>query len=91
MPRNRDDVTSALQRKGFQQDGGDHEFFIYRNLDGKKTMKKTKVSRGSSYKTLSDDLLSKMSKQIGLTKKLFMDFVDCTLDQKTYEGHAFPK
>jgi len=89
MDRKRDDIVSALTRKGFKKEGGDHEYFIYWNLDGKKTIKKTKVSRGSSYKTIGDDLLGKMSKQVGLTKKLFLELVDCTLDQSGYERQVF--
>ena len=90
MPRDRDNVVSSLTRKGFKKEGGDHEYFIYYNLVGKKTIKKTKVSRGSSYKTISDGLLSKMAKQVGITKPLFLELVDCTLDQTKYEAAAFP-
>ena len=91
MQRDRVDVISSLERKGFQKDGGDHEYFIYFNTDGKKTMKKTKVSRGSSYKNIGDDLLGKMSKQVGLTKKLFLDLVDCSLTRSQYESYVFHK
>jgi hypothetical protein len=90
MTRKRDDVVDALARKGFRKEGGDHEFFIYWNLKGKKTIRKTKVSRGSSYRDISDDLLSKMAKQVGVTKKSFLDLIDCTLDQIGYERQAFP-
>ena len=90
MQRDRDDIVASLERKGFVKDGGDHEYFIYWNLAGKKTMKKTKVSRGSSYKSIGDDLLGKMSKQVGLTKKLFIDLVDCPLSRDQYEAHIFP-
>ncbi len=89
MPRDRNDVVDALRRKGFRHGGGDHEFLIYWNLAGKKTMKRTKVSRGTSYKTLSDDLLGMMARQAGLPKKLFLDLVDCTLHQSAYESEAF--
>ena len=90
MTRDRDVIVGALERKGFRKDGGDHEFFIYVNLQGKKTMKKTKDSRGSSYKTIGDSLLGKMSKQVGLPKKQFIELIDCTLDQRGYERAAFP-
>jgi hypothetical protein len=92
MPRARDAVVGALSRKGFRPtDGGDHEFFIYWNLDGSKTLMRTKVSRGSSYKTLGDDLLGKMARQIGLPKKSFLELVDCTLDRPGYEKQALNK
>jgi len=89
MPRDRDNIVDSLVRKGFKKDGGDHEYFIYYNKQGKKTMKKTKVSRGSSYKTIGDKLLSKMAKQVGLTNPLFLKFVDCSLDRDAYEETVF--
>ena len=49
------------------------------------------VSHGSAYKTLGDPLLSAMAKQTGITKKSFLELVDCTLDQVGYEALAFPK
>lgn len=91
MTRERDVIDAALQRKGFQKDNGDHLYYIYWNLSGKKTMKKTKMSHGSSYKTVGDSLLGQMAKQVGLTKKAFLELVDCTLDQAGYEATAFPK
>lgn len=91
MTRVRDDIDAALVRKGFQRETGDHYYYIYWNLAGKKTMKKTKMSLGSSYKTIGDPLLGQMAKQLGLTKKAFLELVDCTLDQAAYEVAAFPK
>ena len=88
MQRSRNDVVDALERKGFQKkDGGDHEYFIYWTTAGKKTMKKTKVSRGTAHKSIGDNLLGKMSKQVGLTKPLFMELIDCTLSRAQYETH----
>lgn len=91
MTRARDDIDAALQRKGFRKDEGDHHYYIYWNLSGKKTIKKTKMSHGSSYKTIGDPLLGAMARQVGLTKKSFLELVDCTLDQAEYEKAAFPK
>jgi len=47
------------------------------------------MSRGSSHKSISDDLLGKMAKQVGLSKKLFLELVDCNLDQAAYEATVF--
>jgi len=91
VTRDRNVIDAALLRKGFQKDNGDHHYYIYWNLDGKKTMKKTKMSHGSSYKTLGDSLLGKMAKQVGLTKASFLELVDCTLDQVGYEKLAIVK
>lgn len=90
MTRARDDIDSALQRKGFQMENGDHLYYIYCNLAGKKTLKKTKMSRGTSYKTIGDPLLGQMARQVGITKSEFLRLVDCTLDQRGYEKLAFP-
>lgn len=88
MTRDRDVIDAALQRKGFQKDIGDHHYYIYWNLAGQKTMKKTKMSHGSSHKTIGDPLLGTMARQVGLTKKSFLELVDCSLDRAGYEGVA---
>ncbi|MBA3053643.1 MAG: hypothetical protein FP826_01605 [Sphingomonadales bacterium] len=85
MTRDRSTVEAALLKKGFRKDDSHHHFYIYWNLDGKKTAKKTKTSHGSSYKTLGDPLLKAMARQVGLTKPKFLELVDCSMDQKAYE------
>lgn len=85
MTRERAQIDAALQRKGFVHEDGDHHYYVYHNLAGKKTIKKTKMSRGSKYKTIGDPLLGQMARQVGLTKPKFLELVDCTLDQKSYE------
>ncbi|WP_018408464.1 hypothetical protein [Methylocystis rosea] len=91
MTRERDHIDAALQRKGFEKDSGDHFYYIYWNLAGKKTIRKTKMSHGSSHRTIGDPLLGQMAKQIGLTKKDFLRMVDCTVDRAEYEELAFTK
>ncbi|MDH4990705.1 hypothetical protein QEZ48_07660 [Aquamicrobium lusatiense] len=90
MARDRKDIDASLQRKGFKRDDGDHHYYIYHNLAGRKTIKKTKMSMGSSHKTIGDPLLGQMARQIGVTKPSFLELVDCTLDQAGYEALAFP-
>ena len=90
MARDRKDIDAALQRKGFIHEDGDHHYYVYHNLAGKKTIKKTKMSRGTSHKTIGDPLLGQMARQVGVTKPKFLDLVDCTLDQAGYEALAFP-
>jgi hypothetical protein len=90
MTRERKEIDASLQRKGFMRDDGDHHYYIYRNLAGLKTIKKTKMSLGSSYKTIGDPLLGQMARQIGIPKPKFLELVDCTLDQAGYEALAFP-
>lgn len=85
MPRRRDVVVSGLVRKGFEQSDGDHIFLFYRGLDGRKTAIRTKLSRGSSHRGVSDVILSQMAKQLRLTNKSLLALVDCSLDQAGYE------
>ena len=91
IQRERKEIDAALQRKGFSHEEGDHHYYFYHNLAGKKTIRKTKMSRGSSYKTIRDPLIGEMARQIGLTKPAFLQLVDCSLDQAGYEALAFPK
>ena len=83
--RERSEIKRELEYKGFKNRGGDHEFYIYYTLSGKKTVIKTKISRGTGYKVYSDSLLAAMAKQCKLTKGKFLDLVDCTLNRDEYE------
>jgi len=83
MPRARKDVETGLLAKGFQQREGDHAYYIYYDLQGKKSTAKTKTSH--SGKDLDDSLLALMSRQTKLTKKQFLDLVDCPLSRDDYE------
>lgn len=78
-------------KKGFKKDDGNHHYYIYWNLSGKKTIRKTMMSHGSAYKTIGDPLLALMAKPTGLTKQKFLELVDCPLDQAGYESIAFPQ
>lgn len=85
MPRKRDLIVANLTTKGFQKSEGDHLFLVYRRIDGRKTAIRTKVSRGSSHREVSDIILSQMARQVRLSTKLFLRLIDCTLDQPGYE------
>lgn len=86
MPRDKREVETGLLNKGFEQRDGDHYYFIYRALDGKKSLAKTKTSLGKGF-DIDDHLLSQMARQCGITKKLFLDLVDCPLQRTDYEKH----
>jgi hypothetical protein len=79
----RANIQQALQRKGFEVHDTDHIILTYVHK-GKKTPLRTKMSRGSKGRTLGDPHLGWMSRQLRLTKKQFMQLVECTLDQATY-------
>lgn len=50
--------------------------------DGKLTRSRTKFSHNNQ--DLNDSLVAMMSKQVGLTKKQFFEFAECTLKQAAY-------
>jgi len=86
MQKDRREVEAALLRKGFRQVEGDHHRFIYWSTDEKKTPVKTKTSHGGGYKTLQDGLLGDMARQCCLTKKDFLNLIDCPLTRDEYEA-----
>ena len=83
MPRPRNDIQSSLKQKGFQEkEKTKHRYydFIY---DDKITSVSTFVSRGTKYKEISDDILSRMWKQLRLNnKKELLDLVDCPMGEE---------
>ena len=85
MPRDKSKIEKSLTKKGFQQKQGDHHFFIYYTLDGKKSLIKTKTSHTPKMKQIGDSLLGQMAKQCKLSKQEFLNLVDCPLDQQAYE------
>jgi len=84
MPKDKRDVEAALETKGFQQQAGDHNYFVYWSIEGKKSMARTKTSHGSG-RDISDDLLAKMAKHCGLTKPQFLRLVECPSQRPDYE------
>lgn len=87
MPRKAKDVMKALLKKGFREDNGrDHHYcFFYAN--GKKTIIKTKVSRGASHSDVPDVILNKMQKQLHLPKKEFNEYLNCTFSEEEYKNY----
>lgn len=71
-------------RKGFRETETHHRYFIYHTEAGLKSKIRTKTSHGG--KELDDWLLTQMAKQCGVSRKDFLDLVDCPLDQKGYEA-----
>lgn len=83
MPRAKRVVEAALQRKGFRLEHSHHRFLLYYTQTGEKTAVRTRTSQGGN--ELDDFLLGQMAKQCHLTKPAFLELVDCTLDQDSYE------
>jgi uncharacterized protein YtpQ (UPF0354 family) len=88
MPKERTHVVSGLKDKGFrlEQDKRDHDFLFFEHVGVTQAIY-TKVSRGTSHRTIDDQLLGKMSRQLKLTRKQFNDLVDCPMSQVEYEDH----
>ena len=78
-------ITDALSRKGFTaDDSGHHVFFFFLSRGGQKTSVFTYVSHGRRSEDIGDDLIGKMAKQCWLTKREFLDLVDCDLEEDEY-------
>lgn len=87
MPRPKLAVESALKSKGFEEQDGDHRFFVYWTEDGKKTRARTKTSHTPKMKDIPDSLLGQMAKQVCLdTKGQFLELVDCPMSRGDYEN-----
>lgn len=87
MPRDKSDVEASLLKKGFKptHPGSDHNWFVYADASGKKAIgARTKTSHGRGF-DLDDSLLAQMARQVGLTKKQFLELVDCPLTRDDYE------
>ena len=83
MSADRRDVERGLERKGFVRVEGDHHFFIYRTLQGKKSTIRTKTSHGM--RQIDDSILSQMARQCRLSRTQFDKLIECPLAQEEYE------
>ncbi|MFO1430534.1 MAG: hypothetical protein U1F76_10410 [Candidatus Competibacteraceae bacterium] len=85
MPKDKRDVEAGLLAKGFkQQQGGDHNYFVYVSMDGKKALAKTKTSHGRGF-DIDDSLLRMMARQCALTRAQFLKLIECPLSREDYE------
>lgn len=84
MTRKQSEVEAALVRKGFRESDTHHRYFIYHTEAGLKSKIRTRTSHGG--KELDDWLLAQMAKQCGVSRKDFLDLVDCPLERKVYEA-----
>lgn len=86
MSRDRETIKDSLERKGFNlKSGGDHFRFNYISKSGFKTPVNTKLSHGTKYKTIYDNILGLMAKQCRLSKSDFLNLIDCPLSRDEYE------
>lgn len=77
----KDDLTGALERKGFRRENRDHIFFFF-YVGNRKTSIRTMVSHND--KEIDEYLQANIAKQMGITKPELKKFVECSLKQEAY-------
>jgi len=79
-------VISGLKKKGFENESGDHKYFVYHTTAGMLTHVKTKVSHGSE-KDISPNLITEMRRQCQLDSTAdFVNLIRCPLKREEYEN-----
>ena len=93
MTRAREEIEAGLQKKGFRlraksksksQKRKDHRYYDLW-VDGKLTGISTHVSTGTKYKELGEPLISKMAKQLKLSKSDFQLLIACPMTIEDYK------
>jgi hypothetical protein len=85
MPRKDRDIQSALQAKGFEiVEERKHRFFHYLDSEGRRTTIRTHLSHQPGSTDVSDGLLGKMARQVGLSPTDFKKLVDCPMSKEEY-------
>lgn len=75
-------IQKALLKKGFQEKKSRHFKYILYDFKGRKIPIATIISHG--YDAYSDNLLTRMAKQLSLEKSEFLDLIKCTLSREKY-------
>ena len=79
------EIDAALRRKGFTcKSDGKHLRYSYILPGGNKAAVNTLISHGMMGSALSANLISRMARQLRLTKNEFLKLIDCTLDENGY-------
>ena len=75
------EIDSALRKKGFrrERDGKHIHYFFEEN-----PMIVTHMSHGMMGSSIDANLMSRMARQLHLSRGQFLDFIDCLLDQSGY-------
>jgi hypothetical protein len=85
MHRKHREIHSSLTSKGFSEKAeGDHIFLVYLDADGKKTGIHTKLSHAAKGDDIGNSLLGRMAGQVRLSKKEFIELVDCPMSKEGY-------
>ena len=84
MPRKQREIEKSLTQKGFRAREGDHNYFLYWSIAGKKTAVFTKTSHGG--REIDESLLGRMARQCRLSRADFDRLIDCPLSRDGYEA-----
>ncbi|MCL2005100.1 MAG: hypothetical protein FWG73_02950 [Planctomycetaceae bacterium] len=77
-------IDSALRKKGFVR-SADSDHVVYRFFSTEKELlARTKMSHGMMGSSISVPLIAVMARQLHLTSKQFLDFVDCPMNEAEY-------
>lgn len=85
MPVKARELAAALAAKGFEVTEGDHTWFVYRSLDGRKTRARTKLSHGAGGRDIPEAILGPMARQLRLTRSQLELLVACPLGRVEYD------
>lgn len=85
MPKKTRDMIAGLIKKGFRSEKGDHKYYLYYTLEGRKTAIFTKISHGK--KEYDDALLGQMAKQLRINRSFLNGLFDCPKSQIDYEDY----
>ena len=79
------DIDKALRKKGFRREmDGKHIHYFFPGANGGKSGIFTSISHGMGSTTIGDTLLGLMTRQLHLTKKQFLDLIDCPISEEDY-------
>lgn len=83
MPLERREIDQSLRAKGFrlEQSRRDHDFYFF-EYGGMSRAIFTRMSRGSSHRTISERLIGKMARQLKMTRAQFDDLIECPFSRE---------
>jgi hypothetical protein len=86
MPRKHRDIRTGLAAKGFAIDEQRrHIVFVYEDLQGRTTTARTLLSHGAGGSDISDNLLGRMARRVGLDRSDFLRLIDCPMSRNAFD------
>jgi len=85
MPEKRDNIDAALRSKGFERQNNKDHYRYNLVFADKITHIGTKISRGSNHKTIGDNLLIQMYKQLRMNNIAELrKYIECKYSYDAY-------